>query len=91
MSGDEAFHQVWMQNTGYWNPARKKRFQPVGEWLKKVVMGYYRYHALPGNLDRLRVFGQRIRHLIARSFATIRFFAVSGQTTNAPLLRCFPR
>ena len=35
----------------------------VGEWLKKVVMGYYRYHAVPGNLDRLRVFGQRIRRL----------------------------
>lgn len=34
-----------------------------GEWLKKVVMGYYRYHAVPGNLDRLRVFGQRIRRL----------------------------
>jgi RNA-directed DNA polymerase len=35
----------------------------VGEWLHKVVMGYYRYHAVPGNLDRLRVFGQRLRRL----------------------------
>ena len=27
------------------------------------MIGYYRYHAVPGNLDRLRVFGQRIRRL----------------------------
>jgi len=45
---------------------RRRMHEPtasVGEWLKKVVMGYYRYHAIPGNLDRLRVFGQRIRRL----------------------------
>jgi RNA-directed DNA polymerase len=35
----------------------------VGEWLHKVVMGYYRYHAVPGNLDGSRVFGQRLRRL----------------------------
>lgn len=35
----------------------------VGEWLQRVVIGYYRYHAVPGNLDRLRVFGQRLRRL----------------------------
>jgi hypothetical protein len=29
MSGNEAFHRVWMRNTGHWNPARKERFQPV--------------------------------------------------------------
>ena len=26
-------------------------------------MGYYQYHAVPGNLDRLRIFGQRLRRL----------------------------
>jgi len=26
MSGGETFHRVWMQNTGYWNRARKERF-----------------------------------------------------------------
>ena len=26
MSGGEAFHRVWMQNTAYWNLARKERF-----------------------------------------------------------------
>ena len=43
---------------------RRRMHEPtasVGEWLQKVVMGYYRYHAVPGNLDRLRVFGRRIR------------------------------
>jgi RNA-directed DNA polymerase len=35
----------------------------VGAWLRKVVNGYYRYHAVPGNIDRLSVFGQRVRRL----------------------------
>jgi hypothetical protein len=36
----------------------------VGAWLQKVVTGYYRYHAVPGNIDRLSVFGQRLRHFV---------------------------
>jgi len=35
----------------------------VGAWLRKVVTGYYQYHAVPGNIDRLSVFGQRLRRL----------------------------
>jgi group II intron reverse transcriptase/maturase len=35
----------------------------VGAWLQKVVVGYYQYHAVPGNLDRLRIFGQRLRRV----------------------------
>ena len=35
----------------------------VGAWLRKVVNGYHRYHAIPGNTDRLSVFGQRLRRL----------------------------
>jgi len=35
----------------------------VGAWLRKVVNGYYRYHAVPGNIDRLSLFGQRLRRL----------------------------
>lgn len=45
---------------------RYRMHQPValvGAWLQKVVVGYYQYHAVPGNLDRLRVFGQRLRRL----------------------------
>lgn len=45
---------------------RYRMHQPValvGAWLQKVVVGYYQYHAVPGNLDRLRIFGQRLRRL----------------------------
>jgi group II intron reverse transcriptase/maturase len=45
---------------------RYRMHQPVAlvaAWLQKVVMGYYQYHAVPGNLDRLRIFGQRLRRL----------------------------
>jgi RNA-directed DNA polymerase len=35
----------------------------VGEWLQKVVAGYYRYHAVPGNLPQLWVFRHRLRRL----------------------------
>jgi group II intron reverse transcriptase/maturase len=33
----------------------------VGQWLKKVVLGYYQYHAVPGNMNRLSVFVHRLR------------------------------
>jgi RNA-directed DNA polymerase len=39
------------------------RVASVGEWLKKVTLGYYQYHAVPGNLDHLRVFMHRLRRL----------------------------
>jgi RNA-directed DNA polymerase len=45
---------------------RRRMHEPiafVGAWLHRVVSGYYQYHAVPGNLDRLRVFGQRLRRL----------------------------
>ena len=35
----------------------------VGEWLQKVVRGYYQYHAVPGNIDRLGLFQCRLRVL----------------------------
>ena len=35
----------------------------VGEWLQKVTLGYYQYHAIPGNLNRLRLFRHRLRLL----------------------------
>jgi group II intron reverse transcriptase/maturase len=34
----------------------------VGEWLQSVLRGYYRYHAVPGNLSTL----SRFRHRVAR-------------------------
>jgi len=42
----------------------------TGEWLKSVVRGYFNYHAVPGNLDRLGVFRERLsrfwRHSLRR-------------------------
>jgi group II intron reverse transcriptase/maturase len=35
----------------------------VGAWLRKVVLGYYQYHAVPGNLDQLRIFKGRVNRL----------------------------
>jgi RNA-directed DNA polymerase len=45
---------------------RRRMHEPVpsiGEWLRSVTLGYYRYHAVPGNIDRLNVFAQRLRRL----------------------------
>src|SRR6516162_9197582 len=35
----------------------------VGAWLRKVVNGYYQYHAVPGNLRQLSTFRQRVNRL----------------------------
>ena len=35
----------------------------VGAWLRKVVNGYYQYHAVPGNIRQLNTFRQRINRL----------------------------
>jgi hypothetical protein len=45
---------------------RRRVHEPVADvraWLQKVVNGYYRYHTVPRNIDRLSVFGQRLRRL----------------------------
>ncbi len=39
------------------------RTTEVGEWLRKVVMGYYQYHAVPGNTAQLRIFRNRVCRL----------------------------
>src|ERR1700722_6623780 len=50
---------------------RRKMHEPVadvGAWLKRVVVGYYRYHAVPGNLAVLGRFRARLcRYWAARS------------------------
>lgn len=46
---------------------RRRMHKPVAhtaEWLKRVVNGYYQYHAIPGNLRTLA----RFRHRLARSW-----------------------
>jgi group II intron reverse transcriptase/maturase len=39
------------------------RVPDVGVWLRKVVSGYYQYHAVPGNIDQLRIFRRRVNRL----------------------------
>jgi RNA-directed DNA polymerase len=39
------------------------RTSQVGVWLRKVVTGYYQYHAVPGNIDQLRIFRNRVNRL----------------------------
>jgi len=42
---------------------RHHRTSEVGEWLRKVLQGYYQYHAVPGNTSQLRVFRRRVCRL----------------------------
>jgi RNA-directed DNA polymerase len=42
---------------------RARMHDPVGQtgkWLKSVVQGYFNYHAVPGNMDSLAIFRQRV-------------------------------
>ena len=39
------------------------RSAQVGEWLTKVVQGYYQYHAVPGNRSQLSAFRHRLCRL----------------------------
>ena len=36
------------------------RTTAVGAWLRKVVLGYYQYHAVPGNSTQLGIFRRRV-------------------------------
>ncbi len=45
---------------------RRRRHDPVastGQWLRSVVQGYFNYHAVPGNLDSLGTFRERLKRL----------------------------
>jgi len=49
---------------------RRRMHDPVeqtGKWLKSVVQGYFNYHAVPGNLQRLKVFRERVKRLWRRT------------------------
>ncbi len=46
---------------------KRKRHEPIGQvgaWLKRVMRGYYNYHAVPDNLKRLKGF----RHSVCRAW-----------------------
>ena len=53
----------------------------VGEWLRKVITGYYQYHAVPGNLPRLNLFRWRLRWVWWRALSR------RGQRRRVPLGR----
>jgi len=41
----------------------QRRHEPVpvvGHWLRRVVQGYFNYHAVPGNSRRLSVFRKEV-------------------------------
>jgi RNA-directed DNA polymerase len=57
----------------------------TGAWLRKVVLGYYQYHAVPGNSTQLRVFWRRTCRLW-RSVLVRR--SQRAQVRWGP--RCFP-
>src|SRR5580658_8670479 len=77
---------------------RRRMHEPVasvGEWLQKVVLGYYQYHAVPGNLDHLRVFMHRLRRLwrmvLLRRSQRNRAFLGSAQPDSGSLDSGTPR
>ena len=39
------------------------RTADVGAWLRQAVLGYYQYHAVPGNSSQLRTFARRVCRL----------------------------
>jgi group II intron reverse transcriptase/maturase len=52
---------------------RKRMHEPIaetGEWLRTVVRGYFQYYAVPGNIDNLSTFRERLsrlwRHVLRR-------------------------
>ena len=51
----------------------------VGEWLGRVLRGYYQYHAVPGNLEALTLFRERVSrywwHVLRRRSQTGRLGA----------------
>ena len=56
---------------------RERMHDPVrqtGQWLKSIVQGHFNYYAVPGNLDSLGVFRDRIlghwRHTLRRRSQT---------------------
>ena len=45
---------------------RERMHDPVrqtGQWLKSIVLGHFHYYAVPGNLDSLGVFRDRLMGL----------------------------
>jgi group II intron reverse transcriptase/maturase len=71
----KGYFQVWRETAGKRMRAKLQQIKqelrtrmhaPVeatGTWLKRVVLGYYQYHAVPGNLQQLGRFRWRLARL----------------------------
>jgi group II intron reverse transcriptase/maturase len=71
----KGYFQVWRETAGKRMRAKLQQIKqelrarmhaPVeatGKWLKRVVLGYYQYHAVPGNLQQLGRFRWRLARL----------------------------
>ena len=46
---------------------RHDRIPDTLKWLQSVVRGYFQYHAIPGNWERLEEFRKNVLHLWHRS------------------------
>jgi len=61
---------------------------PVGEWLRRVLNGFYQYHAVPGNWARLNRFrvqiGRYWRHVLRRR-------SQRGRITSEQMARLYDR
>ena len=68
----------------------RRRHEPkasVGAWLRKVTSGYYRYHAVPGNLPQFELFRHRLvggvaRYRAAASAAISPWTGSTGSSTD---------
>jgi group II intron reverse transcriptase/maturase len=70
---------------------RKRMHAPIaetGEWLQKVVRGYFQYHAVPGNTGSLGLFRERLSRLW---WHTIRRRSQKHRINWAKLHRVFDR
>jgi RNA-directed DNA polymerase len=65
----------------------------TGAWLRSVVQGYFNYYAVPGNLDSLGVFRERVlrywgqalqRHSQIRPYAWVRRLKLAAQRLPMP-------
>jgi RNA-directed DNA polymerase len=71
----KGYFQVWRETAGKRMRAKLQQIkqelctrmhEPVtatGKWLKRVVLGYYQYHAVPGNLRQLGRFRWRLAQM----------------------------
>ena len=53
---------LWCRRTRSGDGMREP-LERIGAWLRSVLQGYYRYHAVPGNLRAMSAFRHRVQRL----------------------------